>query len=1174
MVCDHRLIKNAIFNAGKLTPNSMAVSIPEFWNLMLASRMASPNSLPGLQAKFSQLKGAEQEGNVATLAQWLIAQGMLSRYQAKVLMAGQPGPFIYGDYRVFDRVGSGRLQGAFRALHPASRHRVLLWFHSGPMVQNVQWWSVVVEQIALAAQNVHPRIARVYHLCDLGQFKFTALEDLQGDSADARLAAGPIPCAVACRMIRQAALGLSRMHELKQLHGSIRPQNLWIDVEENVKLLLPPVSRDPRIVPGSIDLSVANPGEEVLRQADYLAPEMAQTGQMPDRTTDIYALGCTLFHLLAGKPPYAGRDVLSKLASHGSDRIPSLENFGVPAVVNQLIAGMMAKEPSQRFQKPRQVVEALTVILEKLDSTQLHRPATAVSNKLPEYEAWLQPYKLAPESKTNWVPEIETPPILAASLRAEEQISTQDLFPELGSPPSHMPASPQHAGGVTLSADPQMGIDIAGAFSPHVRSARAIAPGTMPAQPIASPPMRIASATSQALPAANIPQPLSFQPDEADVIIPFGSAGLKTQKRGQRRSLYSGAVVAAFMMILLFLWLSMNKKPAENSSGGATTVNSPPSNGSEADSSKPASENNSNTKKPADTNPSEEKTGSDTKGAAPSANGNGAGTGIQKSANLSIAQSPPNEKGIGEKAAKNVAKNERGGIIPDNISLVANFSTAACSAKSLDAVDPTNAKLEADVQPLTAKVIADDGRSLWNSPTSGAPITLSYLAPGTQAVLALRPADLLHHHDGEKILAALGPAGDATLRNVEKLCGVPLAEIEQLTIGWIDQLGPAAQSAIVPMYVIRFTKPVSPEKLLAQWGYPASLKSSNWMMYQIPQGLAAVFPPKPEGTLLVLGTAATIQEVIKLAGQSPPTPRPIEKLLRTSDDQRLATLVWMPNVDLQIASDLPSDNPGQILLSWARHFLGIEARAAALSANLSDGNLFLELRVEGPLTRSPEIVARECKDRLAQLGGDMENKFKELSLDAYDKPLLTRFAQMVKLLDKYTRTGAEEDQAILRCYLPAVAAENLAIETELALVEGMAAPTAGKTDLAAQNSQSLQTMSQRLKRVTTLSFARDTLEKAIQMLADDLGIKAEIIGSDLQLEGITKNQSFGLDEKDKPADEILRDIMLKANPDGKLVYVIKRNPSDEETLCITTRQAVAKRGDALPPELEKPPAKK
>ena len=97
-------------------------------------------------------------------------------------------------------------------------------------------------------------------------------------------------------------------------------------------------------------------------------------------------------------------------------------------------------------------------------------------------------------------------------------------------------------------------------------------------------------------------------------------------------------------------------------------------------------------------------------------------------------------------------------------------------------------------------------------------------------------------------------------------------------------------------------------------------------------------------------------------------------------------------------------------------------------------------------------------------------------------------------------------------------------------------PKAGAGTNAATGSE---TVAQRLKRVTSLNFARDTLENAVRLLAEDIGVKYEILGPDLQLEGITKNQSFGLDEKNKPAGEILRNIMLKANPDGKLVYVVK-----------------------------------
>jgi hypothetical protein len=74
----------------------------------------------------------------------------------------------------------------------------------------------------------------------------------------------------------------------------------------------------------------------------------------------------------------------------------------------------------------------------------------------------------------------------------------------------------------------------------------------------------------------------------------------------------------------------------------------------------------------------------------------------------------------------------------------------------------------------------------------------------------------------------------------------------------------------------------------------------------------------------------------------------------------------------------------------------------------------------------------------------------------------------------------------------------------------------------------------------------------------------EILGGDLQLDGITKNQSFALDERDKPAEAVLRTILAKSDSAGRLVYVIRKRDG-VESIEITTKAAAAKRGDTVPP---------
>jgi hypothetical protein len=141
----------------------------------------------------------------------------------------------------------------------------------------------------------------------------------------------------------------------------------------------------------------------------------------------------------------------------------------------------------------------------------------------------------------------------------------------------------------------------------------------------------------------------------------------------------------------------------------------------------------------------------------------------------------------------------------------------------------------------------------------------------------------------------------------------------------------------------------------------------------------------------------------------------------------------------------------------------------------------------------------------------------------------------------------------------------LALAVNLAMTE---VPPAGLPITADMASTEAQTVDERLRQTLSLSFPRQTLEQAIELFARECGIVAEILGGDLQLEGITKNQSFGLSTTDLPASQVLEQILRQASPDGKLIYIVKPHPeSGVATIYITTRGAAAQRGDPIPPEL-------
>jgi len=251
-------------------------------------------------------------------------------------------------------------------------------------------------------------------------------------------------------------------------------------------------------------------------------------------------------------------------------------------------------------------------------------------------------------------------------------------------------------------------------------------------------------------------------------------------------------------------------------------------------------------------------------------------------------------------------------------------------------------------------------------------------------------------------------------------------------------------------------------------------------------------------------------------------------------------------------------------------FFGDDAAAVALSFHFG-GDFFAELRAVNAADQDPYRLTEHFKRRLDVLPERVEEYMATLNPHLYGKLILGRVTQMVRLVRDYSRIDAESQQAVVRCYLPGIAAHNLAMGVELALAERPSAAAVSSGPVAKKP----VTAAEALKQKISLSFDKDTLEKTMEMLSREIDTEIVILGSDLQLDGITKNQSFALNERDKSAGEILRIVMLKANPDGKLVYVIRQSkPGGKEAIFVTTRGAAAKRGEKLPAELEAEPGPK
>jgi serine/threonine protein kinase len=475
---------------------------------------------------------------------------------------------------------------------------------------------------------------------------------------------------------------------------------------------------------------------------------------------------------------------------------------------------------------------------------------------------------------------------------------------------------------------------------------------------------------------------------------------------------------------------------------------------------------------------------------------------------------------------------------------------AAMTADSHDATAAVARRARTDTA-----AIDDDGQTMWASPTAGAPLDVRYLPSSAQMILALRPAELLASAEGQRSLAALGPEAEAARNRLQAVIGVDLVDVEQLLIASAPGESAAAQTS----YFVRLSKPVEEASLLAAWGSPSATEQQD-QKYFVAKEWAYYLPADGMGRTFVVAREPALQEILKRDG--PPLLRQsLEGLLQTSDAARHISLLVASSFPFTDGRSMLPDVMLPLRRHWERLF-GLQTQAVLASAHLGD-ELFLELRVAGPADVRAGQLADRLRQQFEESGEQVEQYVASLTPQAYGRLVINRFPRMWQLAGNFTRAAAEDRQAVLRCYLPATAAHNLALGAQLVLHEdssAIAMPGVATGEVSAAAPASAEAA---LDRVTTLAFPRDTLERSLELLSREIGVPIVIEGADLQLEGITKNQSFELDQRDKPARAILGLILRLASADDKLVYVVRADRDGSESIHITTRTAAARRGEPL-----------
>jgi serine/threonine protein kinase len=267
-------------------------------------------------------------------------------------------------YRILGKLGQGGMGAVYKAVQLRMERTVAIKVMSPEVVGNAEAVGRFQQEVKAAARLQHPNIVTAYDADQAGELHFLVMEYVEGVSLSRLVEKnGPLPVHQACHLVRQAALALQLAHDRGMVHRDVKPGNLMVTRKGQVKVLDFGLARLPR--------DKADQGRTVantfMGTPEYVSPEQATDARSADIRSDIYSLGCTLYFLLTGAPPFRKGDLVETIRAHLQEEPPPLTRSrpDAPPELAAIVARMLAKARADRYQTPAELARALAPLAVK-----------------------------------------------------------------------------------------------------------------------------------------------------------------------------------------------------------------------------------------------------------------------------------------------------------------------------------------------------------------------------------------------------------------------------------------------------------------------------------------------------------------------------------------------------------------------------------------------------------------------------------------------------------------------------------------------------------------------------------------------------------------------------------------------------------------------------------------
>ena len=332
-------------------------SVEEFIATLLRSGLIEDAVWQRYAPRLAEFESSED------LAQTLISDGVLTPWQSEKLLEGKSKNFFLGRYKILRQLGAGSMGAVFLAEHTVMRHRVALKVMAGKLQGSTRHIERFEREARATAAVNHPRIVRAFDVEMSGETPYLVMEYVDGDDLQRIVVRdGVLDPRHAAELIRQTAEGLHAAHLAGLVHRDIKPSNILLDPAGQIHILDLGLAR---LDAGDAASLTMMHNSRALGTVDYVAPEQARDSHSVDARADIYSLGCTLYYLLTGAPPFDEGTIPQRLLAHQNKKPPDLRQVRpeVPEDLARIYEKMLVKDPARRFQTAEEVAASLQAFL-------------------------------------------------------------------------------------------------------------------------------------------------------------------------------------------------------------------------------------------------------------------------------------------------------------------------------------------------------------------------------------------------------------------------------------------------------------------------------------------------------------------------------------------------------------------------------------------------------------------------------------------------------------------------------------------------------------------------------------------------------------------------------------------------------------------------------------------